>query len=293
MQTRVDLVDVASDAATTALPSGIAAVEGPVSWAADGERYALASSTLEHPPEVLAGRRTPPAAAGAGAVPPPVRRVTESNLVLAALPLAPQRIVAAGILVGPPAGSARPAPLAVVVEDERLLDGWTTTWDAPTQALAERGWTVLLVGPVRGPEEVIAAIDSVAAAGPIDTARIAILGRGRAGTTAALALARFPARFRAGVVISPLPLPDVRTSAPPVAARVDRGPETLIVHGAEDRAASSFALSIRDLLQRSGARAEVLALPGEGRTPRLEAARRSLSWLEDHADASSAKGPTP
>jgi hypothetical protein len=46
----------------------------------------------------------------------------------------------------------------------------------------------------------------------------------------------------------------------------------------------------------SGDRGRVLLvddLPGEGRTPRLEAARRSLSWLEDHAGASSAKGPTP
>jgi dipeptidyl aminopeptidase/acylaminoacyl peptidase len=297
-QTRIDFVDPASGAITAALPSGLAAIEGPVSWSDDGERHALVGSTSEHPPEVLAGRPLRAPASGQGAEPPPVRRVTESNLALAALPLAPQRIIAGGVLVGPSEGSPRPTPLAVVVEDDRLLDGWTTTWDAPAQALAERGWTVLRVGPVRGPEEVIAAIDSVAATGPIDPARIAILGRGRAGTTAALALARFPGRFRAGVVISPLPLPDVRTSAPTVAPKVDRGPETLIVHGAEDRPASGFALTVRETVQRSGGRAEVLALPGEGRTlrgraARLEAARRTLAWLEDHAGASNVKGPAP
>ncbi len=77
VETWIDVIDPASGARVTVMPSGLARILGPSSWSADGQRFTVVAAGGDHGPEVFAGSR-PIAVKGdsPGAPPPAVRRLT-------------------------------------------------------------------------------------------------------------------------------------------------------------------------------------------------------------------------
>lgn len=195
------------------------------SFSADGSRFAVAASTGASPPEVHAG-------ALRGGAASTLRRLTSVNPTLDALPRGRQETFAyrardglslEGILIHPatlPAGNLK-RPLIVVPHggpESQFLDGWNTSYAAPGQAFAERGWYTFFPNyrgstgrgvafaaadheDLGGREftDVLDGIDALAANYPIDPRSIGITGGSYGGYFTAIGVTRYSERFAAGV----------------------------------------------------------------------------------------------
>ncbi len=226
-ETRFGEVDVASLEQTTHALSGteIGGARTPImtkmSLTADGNRVALIGDSPTHPEEVYT-------MAHGDAGP---RRLTDSNPWLATVDLAPQQIFRhpardglelGGVLIRPSGDPATPAPLILSVHggpEGHRRNGWITTYSAPGQLAASRGYAVfypnyrgstgrgvefskLGQGDAAGKEfdDLVDAVDALAAAGIVDKDRVGVTGGSYGGYATAWLVTRYSERFRAGVM---------------------------------------------------------------------------------------------
>ncbi|RMH19436.1 MAG: S9 family peptidase [Acidobacteria bacterium] len=185
----------------------------------DGARAALIGETPRHPRE-----------AWSFAPGQPPRRLSDSNPWLGGVTLAEQRthryaardgLELDGILLEPPAGDG-PAPLILMVHggpESHVRNGWVTSYSRPAQLAAGRGYAVFLPnyrgstgrgvafsklgqGDAAGPEfdDLIDAIDALAAAGVADPQRVGVTGGSYGGYATAWLATRYSERIRAGVM---------------------------------------------------------------------------------------------
>jgi len=226
-ETRFGEVDISSLEQKTHAMSG--AIEGGVrtpimtkmSLSQDGERLALVGESPNHPREVFTmvhGDASP-------------TRLTDSNPWLASVDLAPQEVFRheardgldlSGVLIRPAGASDKPAPLILFVHggpEGHRRNGWLTTYSAPGQVAAARGYAVyypnyrgstgrgvefskLSQSDAAGKEfdDVIDAVDALVAAGIADNDRVGVTGGSYGGYATAWLATRYSERFRAGVM---------------------------------------------------------------------------------------------
>jgi dipeptidyl aminopeptidase/acylaminoacyl peptidase len=204
---------------------------GEVSASRDGRRFAFAASTAGGPAEVYAASAE---AAGRRRSPPPApRRLTDAHPRLATLPRGRQETFAwkatdglpvEGVLIHPAGDRHREShPLVVIVHggpESQYLDGWNTGYNAPGQALAERGCYVFYPNyrgstgrgvayskanhrDLGGREflDILDGIDALKARFRIDPKRVGITGGSYGGYFTGLAVMRWSDRFAAGVAL--------------------------------------------------------------------------------------------
>jgi dipeptidyl aminopeptidase/acylaminoacyl peptidase len=226
-ETRFGEVDVAGGELETHVMSG-AVVDGdriPVmasfSLSADGSRAAFVGETPTHPKEVFVMDL-------AGASP---RRLTDSNPWLAAVELAPQEVFTheardgldlSGVLIRPAGDQDGPAPLILFVHggpEGHRRNGWLTTYSAPGQLAAARGYAVFYPNyrgsTGRGVEfsklgqsdaagkefdDVVDALDALVEAGIADKDKVGVTGGSYGGYATAWLATQYTDRFRAGVM---------------------------------------------------------------------------------------------
>jgi dipeptidyl aminopeptidase/acylaminoacyl peptidase len=195
------------------------------SLARDGKRAALVASTANDPPEVwvwdVAGAK---------------RRLTNSNPWLAERELAAQEVFKfaardgleiEGILVRPlgvAAGEAPPAPAPLVMivhggPESHVKNGWVTRYSEPAQVLAAKGYAVYFpnyrASTGRGVafsmldhedpagkefEDLVDAVDALAAAGIADKARAGVTGGSYGGYASGWCATKHSERFAAAVM---------------------------------------------------------------------------------------------
>ncbi len=226
----LELVDPVSGGRDPVVGLGVLAFAAACGTA-DGSRYALVGSTAQHEPEVFAASYAPAAKSKRPTPLPRPRRLTFSNPQLESLPRASQQTIRyraqdgleiEAILVRPPdfRENAR-YPLVVVAHggpESNYSDGWLTNYNAPAQALAERGYLVLFPNyrgstgrgvafaksdhkDLGGKEftDVLDGIDFLVARGWADAQRVGITGGSYGGYFTALGATRYSERFAAGV----------------------------------------------------------------------------------------------
>jgi dipeptidyl aminopeptidase/acylaminoacyl peptidase len=226
-ETRFGEVDLAGGEPKTFAISGAVVggdrtpVMSQVSLSADGTRVVLVGESPVHPKEVyvmdLAG--TDP------------RRLTDSNPWLAAVDLAPQEVFRheardgldlSGVLIRPAGDPDEPAPLILFVHggpEGHRRNGWLTTYSAPGQLAAARGYAVfypnyrgstgrgvdfskLGQGDAAGKEfdDVVDSLDALVAAGIADNDKVGVTGGSYGGYATAWLSTVYTDRFRAGVM---------------------------------------------------------------------------------------------
>jgi dipeptidyl aminopeptidase/acylaminoacyl peptidase len=196
-------------------------VMSQVSLSADGSRAVLVGESPVHPKEVfvmdLAG--TDP------------RRLTDSNPWLAGVDLAPQEVFRheardglglSGVLIRPIGDSDEPAPVILFVHggpEGHRRNGWLTTYSAPGQLAAARGYAVfypnyrgstgrgvefskLGQGDAAGKEfdDIVDALDALVAARIADNDKVGVTGGSYGGYATAWLSTVYSERFRAGVM---------------------------------------------------------------------------------------------
>jgi len=226
-ETRFGEVAVTGGARTTHLVSGVEerGVRLPVmtrlSLSQDGKRAALVGESPLHPDEVFTlvlGEAMP-------------ERLTDSNPWLRELELASQEVFhhqardgldLSGVLIRPLQAPEGPAPLILMVHggpEGHRRNGWLTTYSAPGQMAAARGYAVfypnyrgstgrgvafskLGQGDAAGAEfdDLVNAVDALAAAGIVDPDRVGVTGGSYGGYATAWLATRYSERFRAGVM---------------------------------------------------------------------------------------------
>jgi dipeptidyl aminopeptidase/acylaminoacyl peptidase len=226
-ETRFGEVDIASLEQRTHAMSGT--IEGGVrtpimakmSLSGDGRRVALVGESLVHPREVYT--------MGHGDSAP--RKLTDSNPWLSSVELAPQEVFhheardgldLSGVLIRPVGDSTAPAPLLLFVHggpEGHRRNGWLTTYSAPGQLAAARGYAVFYPnyrgstgrgveftkwgqGDAAGKEfdDLIDAVDALVAAGIVDDDRVGVTGGSYGGYATAWLATRYSDRVRAGVM---------------------------------------------------------------------------------------------
>jgi dipeptidyl aminopeptidase/acylaminoacyl peptidase len=324
---------------------------GPV-WsgldrAADGS-LALVGESPGHPPEVFFWEP------GAGQAP---RRLTDSNPWLAERGLAPQRVVRfpardglelEGLLIEPLARGSGRVPLVIVVHggpEAHYAHGWLTRYANPGQVLAARGIAVFYPnyrgstgrglafskvsqGDPAGAEfdDLIDAVDHLAATGLADPQRVGITGGSYGGYATAWAATRHSERFAAGVMfvgISELATKAGTTDIPVEDEEVhfldapherfdlarERSPlyhvarartPLLVAHGDSDpRVHPSQSLALYRYLKRLGrAPVRLVWYPGEGHGNRRAASQldfsiRLVEWFERYLGITPGEGLPP
>lgn len=214
-------IDPASGERRALVAPGVAALGAPA-WSRDGRRLAFVGSTSSHPAEVFVG--------APGETP---RRLVDSNPQLQGLPRAAQEslrykagdgLEIEGVLVKP-AGfrEGRRWPLVVIAHggpEAQYLDGWHNSYADPAQALAERGFLVLLPnyrgstgrgvafakadhGDLGGREfeDVLDGVRHLAGRGWVDPARVGLTGGSYGGYFTALGVTRYSEHFAAGAAL--------------------------------------------------------------------------------------------
>ena len=219
------------------------------SAARDGASFAFVASTGERPAEVVVARPGKSApAAGAdrkGRAAPPARPsgagggvlgtavLTDLNPGVRAMPLGRQETFAwkasdgveiQGVLTRPSGDDRRENyPLVVIVHggpEYEVLDEWNTRYSEPVQALAERGFFVLMPnyrgstgrgvafskgdhGDLGGREfqDVLDGIEALRRAERVDPRRVGMTGGSYGGYFTGLAVTRYSRHFAAGVML--------------------------------------------------------------------------------------------
>jgi dipeptidyl aminopeptidase/acylaminoacyl peptidase len=226
-ETRLATVAVNGGAETSHLVSGeekggtrVPVMTG-LSVSKDGDLLALVGESPAHPSEVYIE------ALGEG-VP---SRITESNPWLGDVELAPQEVFRhqardgldlSGVLIRPLGAADAPAPLILSVHggpEGHRRNGWLTVYSAPGQLAAARGYAVfypnyrgstgrgvefskLGQGDAAGGEfdDLVDAVDALAAAGIVDPDRVGVTGGSYGGYATGWLATRYSERFRAGVM---------------------------------------------------------------------------------------------
>jgi dipeptidyl aminopeptidase/acylaminoacyl peptidase len=192
-----------------------------LSLAKVGNRVALVGESSAHPSEVytlVLGERVP-------------SPLTDSNPWLGAVGLAQQEVFRyqardglglSGVLIRPLHAAEAPSPLILMVHggpDGHRRNGWLTTYSAPGQLAAARGYAVfypnyrgstgrgvefskLGQGDAAGAEfdDLVDAVDALAAEGIVDPERVGVTGGSYGGYATAWLTTRHSERFRAGVM---------------------------------------------------------------------------------------------
>jgi dipeptidyl aminopeptidase/acylaminoacyl peptidase len=206
--------------------------EAPVilslSLSADGQRAALRGSRPTHPPEVFS------LTLGTAATGIELVRRSESNPWLANARLAPQRVetwrardgmTLEGMLIEPVGKEGKgPHPLIFLVHggpESHVRNGWTTSYNTPTQLLAAEGFAVfhpnyrgstgrgvafskISQGAAAGPEfeDLVDAIDHLVEQGIAKKDQIGFAGGSYGGYATAWMSTRYSDRVRAGVMFN-------------------------------------------------------------------------------------------
>jgi dipeptidyl aminopeptidase/acylaminoacyl peptidase len=226
-ETRFGEVDVATLEQKTRAVSGAVSgahrtpVMAGMSLSGDGRRVSLVGETPMHPPEVYTMAR--------GDAAP--RRLTDSNPWLSEVDLGPQEVFhyqardgldLSGVLMRPLGASEVPAPLILMVHggpESHRRDGWLTTYSAPGQLAAARGYAVyypnyrgstgrgvafskLGQSDAAGAEfdDLVDAVDALVEAGIADGEKVGVTGGSYGGYATAWLATRYSDRFRAGVM---------------------------------------------------------------------------------------------
>jgi dipeptidyl aminopeptidase/acylaminoacyl peptidase len=192
-----------------------------MSLSSDGGRVALVGESPTHPPEVYT-------MAHGDAVP---KRLTDSNPWLASVDLAPQEVFhheardgldLSGVLIRPAGDPEEPAPLILFVHggpEGHRKNGWLSRYSAPGQLAAAQGYAVFYPNyrgsTGRGVEfsklgqsdaagkefdDLVDAVDALAAAGIADNDRIGVTGGSYGGYATAWLATTYSDRFKAGVM---------------------------------------------------------------------------------------------
>lgn len=226
-ETRFGEVDIHTLAQKTHATSGPTDDAGRVpilnalALSGDGQWGAFVGETPQHPSEVfvMAHGDTAP------------RRLTDSNPWLADVDLAPQEVFRhqardgldlSGVLVRPLVSTAGPAPLLLMVHggpEAHRRNGWSTSYSAPAQLAAARGYAVFFPN-YRGStgrgvafsklgqsdaagaefDDLVDAVDALVNAGIADVDRVGITGGSYGGFATAWCATRYTERFKAGVM---------------------------------------------------------------------------------------------
>jgi len=226
-ETRFGEVDISSRQQKTHATSGTTkdGVRTPImakmSLSNDGERIALVGESPVHPREVYTMTH-------GDAVP---KRLTDSNPWLASVDLAPQEVFQheardglelSGVLIRPTGDLEEPAPLILFVHggpEGHRRNGWLSTYSAPGQLAAARGYAVFYPnyrgGTGRGVEfsklgqsdaagkefdDLVDAVDALVAAGIADNDRVGVTGGSYGGYATAWLATTSSDRFKAGVM---------------------------------------------------------------------------------------------
>jgi dipeptidyl aminopeptidase/acylaminoacyl peptidase len=339
-ETRFGEVDVDSLQQKTHAVSGPAAggarvpIMTGLALSGDGQRGAVVGETPQHPAEVFV-------LAHGNAAP---RRLTDSNPWLAGVELAPQEVFRhqardglglGGVLIRPLGANEGPAPLLLMVHggpEAHRRNGWTTSYSAPAQLAAARGYAVFFPnyrgstgrgvafsklgqGDAAGGEfdDLVDAVDALAAAGIADLDRVGITGGSYGGYATAWCATRYSERFKAGVMFvgisnkvskgmtTEIPIEDimVHTLFPPYTRwrySLERSPiyyveqarTPLLIAGgtADSRVHPSQSLQLYRALKLIGKTpVRYVRYPGEGHgnaraASRDDYARRLMRWMD-------------
>ncbi len=226
-ETRFGEVDISTGAQKTHAISGVeqGSARVPVmtglAVAGDGKRAVLVGDSPRHPSEVFVmshGDEGP-------------RRLTDSNPWLADVDLALQEVFGhqakdgldlSGVLLRPLRETEGPAPLLLMVHggpEGHRRNGWLTSYSAPAQLAAARGYAVFFPN-YRGStgrgvafsklgqadaagaefDDLLDAVDALAEAGIADPDRVGITGGSYGGYATAWCATRYSERFKAGVM---------------------------------------------------------------------------------------------
>ena len=226
-ETRFGEVDITTGEQKTHAISGVERGDARVpimtglALAGDGQRAALVGNSPTYPSEVFSmshGDEGP-------------KRLTDSNPWLSGVDLARQEVFRhqakdgldlSGVLIRPLGDSKGPTPLLLMVHggpEGHRRNGWLTTYSAPAQLAAARGYAVFFPN-YRGStgrgvafsklgqadaagaefDDLLDAVDALAEAGIADIDRVGITGGSYGGYATAWCATRYSERFRAGVM---------------------------------------------------------------------------------------------
>ncbi|MDH3786884.1 MAG: S9 family peptidase, partial [Acidobacteriota bacterium] len=222
-ETRLGKVELDGTVSTRFESAGIAApfpVITAMASTADGSSMAFVGQKPTHPGEIyaLAGDEQTP------------RKLTDSNPWLQEVELAPQEVYRfeardglklEGVLIRP-LNAQQPAPLILMVHggpESQDRNGWVTNYSRPGQLAAAEGFAVLYPnyrgstgrgvefskwghGDAAGKEfdDLIDAIDHLAAAGIVDPERVGVTGGSYGGYATGWLSTRYSERIRGGVM---------------------------------------------------------------------------------------------
>ena len=225
VETRLGEVELLSGRQTSHLVSGSTAdgtrvpIMHGLSLSADGARIAIVGDTPRHPREVYAIDR--------GVTAP--RRLTDSNPWLVSVDLAPQEVfrwqardglALEGILLRQAGSMSQPLIMMVHGGPEgHRSNGWLTSYSAPAQVAASRGYAVFFPNyrgstgrgvafsklgqnDAAGAEfnDLVDAVDALVDRGIADADRVGVTGGSYGGYATAWCATRYSEHFRAGVM---------------------------------------------------------------------------------------------